>query len=119
LVGKFLRTWGEREKQKAQFSSISSATPSNIKKEQSSLVALNLSRRLTNGTKVKSILHIEAGIEMLALGLLISSEVYFNDFFFVPLIYLFFIKNDGMFPETAGNVPAVVNKFVSVYYYYL
>lgn len=44
-------------------------------------MAWNLSRRLANGAKLKSILHIESGIEMLALGLLISSEVRLDVFF--------------------------------------
>jgi hypothetical protein len=78
-VGKFLRTWGEREKQRALFYH-SSGTPSNVNAGEPALVALNLSRGLMNGTKVKSILHIEAGIEMLALAMLISSEVHFNVF---------------------------------------
>ena len=80
LVGKFLRTWGEREKQRAEFYQ-SSITTSNINIEEPAHVALNLSRRLMNGARVKSILHIEAGIEMLALAMLISSEVHYHDIF--------------------------------------
>jgi hypothetical protein len=38
-------------------------------------VALHLSSRLSAGAKVKSVVNIEAGLEMIALALTISSEV--------------------------------------------
>ena len=80
LVGKFLRTWGEREKQRAKFYQ-SSITMLNINIEEPAHVALNLSWRPKTGARVKSILHIKAGIEMLALAMLISSEVHYHDIF--------------------------------------
>ena len=49
--------------------------PTNVDAGEPAIVALDLSRRLMNVNKVKSILHIEAGIEMIALAMLISSEV--------------------------------------------
>jgi hypothetical protein len=38
-------------------------------------VALTLSRRLVSVVRVKNMLHIEAGLEMIALAMAISSEV--------------------------------------------
>jgi hypothetical protein len=56
--------------------------------ERPSDIAWNISKRLIAVVKVKSILNIEAGLEMIALGMAISSEVcviekfkYFESYF--------------------------------------
>jgi hypothetical protein len=74
LLAKFLKTWGDRDKIRAQYSS-SSALPSDGDLREPAVIALNLSRRLMDVVKVRNILHIEAGMEMIALAMLISSEV--------------------------------------------
>lgn len=73
-MGKFLKTFRDRDKIRADYS-ISSATPSSVDSRKPAAIALSLSRRLMGLFKVKSLLHIEAGIEMIALAMLISSEV--------------------------------------------
>jgi len=74
LLGKFLRTWGDREKKISQYSTTAPAPPS-VHKQDPADVALALSRRLIAVVKVKSILNIETGLEMIALAMAISSEV--------------------------------------------
>ena len=71
VLGKFLRTWGGREKAKAQYSQ--RALP--VNENEPADIALTLSRRLIAVVKVKNILNIEAGLEMIALAMTISSEV--------------------------------------------
>lgn len=74
LIGKFLKTWGDREKSRAQYSN-SSIISSSVDRQDPVGITLTLSSRLIDVFKVKSILHIEAGIEMIALAMAISSEV--------------------------------------------
>jgi hypothetical protein len=74
LLKKFLKTWGEREKKLAQYST-TNAPPSSIDGQDPADVALALSRRLIDVVKVKNILNIESGLEMIALAMAISSEV--------------------------------------------
>ena len=72
-MDKFLRTWGDRANHASQY----------IHQGQMSLpsdqhnpmdVSLALSRRLVAGVKVKSVINIEAGLDMIALAMSISSE---------------------------------------------
>lgn len=69
-----MKTWGDREKNKSQYfetvQSHSSATGLN-----SADITMNLSRRLVTVVKVRDIVNIEAGLEMIALAMIISSEV--------------------------------------------
>jgi hypothetical protein len=74
VVAKFLRTWRDREKHRAEYSR-TAPTPSTADGRNPPDVALALSRRLIAVVKVKNILHIEAGLEMIALAMAISSEV--------------------------------------------
>jgi hypothetical protein len=55
-------------------------TPSTIEGKNPADVALTLSRRLIAVAKVKNILHVEAGLEMIALAMAISSQVLIVDF---------------------------------------
>lgn len=74
LLGRFLRSWGEWEKTRAQFSQKASILPSMDGQDPAS-VALNVSRRLIAIFKVKNILNIKAALEMMALAIAICSEV--------------------------------------------
>jgi hypothetical protein len=74
LLGKFLRTWEEREKKIAQYSIIAPPS-SSVDGQEPADVALALSKRLIAAVKVKNILNIETGLEMIALAIAISSEV--------------------------------------------
>jgi hypothetical protein len=74
VLGKFLRAWGDREQTRAKY--LKAATNfSSVNLQDPAGVALTLSRRLIAVVKVKSVLHIEAGLEMIALAMAISSEV--------------------------------------------
>jgi hypothetical protein len=72
-LNKFLKTWGEREKTRAQYSC--EATHPLSDRKDPAAVALSLSRRLITVFKAKNILNIEAGMDMIALAMAISSEV--------------------------------------------
>lgn len=74
ILRKFLKTWGERNRSRTEYSRTSSTKPS-VVGQDSAGVALLLSRRLIAVVKVKNILQIEAGLEMIALAMAISSEV--------------------------------------------
>jgi hypothetical protein len=74
LLRRFLRTWADREKKMAQYSTKGS-TSSSVDVQDAADVALALSRRLIDVVKVKNILNIETGLEMIALAMAISSEV--------------------------------------------
>lgn len=58
----------------AQYSTKGS-TSSSVDVQDAADVALALSRRLIDVVKVKNILNIETGLEMIALAMAISSEV--------------------------------------------
>lgn len=74
LLGRFLKTWGEREKILAQYST-TAPTSSSLDGQDAAGVALALSRRLIAVVKVKDIVNVETGLEMIALGMAICSEV--------------------------------------------
>jgi len=74
VVAKFLRTWRDREKHRAEYSK-TTPNPLTADGQNPPDVALTLSRRLIAVVKVKNILHIEAGLEMIVLAMAISSEV--------------------------------------------
>jgi hypothetical protein len=74
VLRKFLKTWGDRQTTRTQYFETLS-TPSSINEQDHADVVLTISRRLIDVVKVKNILHIEAGLEMIALAMAISSEV--------------------------------------------
>lgn len=74
MLSKFLKTWGDREPTRAQYAE-SSSTTSFANGQDHGDVVLTISRRLIDVAKVKKILRIEAGLEMIALAMAISSEV--------------------------------------------
>ena len=55
-------------------------TPSTDEGQDAAGIALSLSRRLIAVVKVKNILNIETGLEMIALAMAISSEVCISSF---------------------------------------
>ena len=74
IVGKFLRVWVDREKAADKCLKTSSIPTSNDVLDPAG-IALALSRRLIAVTKYRNILNIEAGLDMIALAMTISSEV--------------------------------------------
>ena len=74
VIEKFLRTWGDREKHRSIYTT-TLPTPSYVNGQNPADITLTLSRRLIAIVRVKNILHIEAGLEMIALAMAISSEV--------------------------------------------
>lgn len=60
-------------------------------------VALLLSRQLIAAVKLKNVLHIEAGLQMIALAMAFSSEVSNMDGFNGVLIYFIFIRTVASF----------------------
>jgi hypothetical protein len=71
----YSKTWGNRDQSRSQYSKTSQAAASKESNEDAVGVALTLSRRLIGIVRVKHILNIEAGLEMMALGVTLSSEV--------------------------------------------
>jgi len=74
VLERFLKTWGEREKTRAQYSTETAHLSSYNEKDPAG-VTLALSRRLITVFKARNILNIEAGMDMVALAMAISSEV--------------------------------------------
>jgi hypothetical protein len=79
VLERFLKSWGECGKTKAQY--FSNAPFSSSDRKDPAGVALTLSRRLITVAKAKNILNIEAGLEMIALAMAISSEVSDDGFY--------------------------------------
>lgn len=75
IVRKFLTTWGDQEQTRSQYAIAGQQSASKDSQHDAAGVALTLSRRLVGILKVKKILNIEAGLEIMALGATISSEV--------------------------------------------
>jgi hypothetical protein len=74
IIGKFLKTWVDRRKATHQCLKTGLIRTSDDVQDSAG-IALALSRRLIAVTKVRNILNIEAGLEMIALAMMISSEV--------------------------------------------
>jgi hypothetical protein len=74
LLGNFVKIWGDRRNSRALHSQSASSSSSDDGQDPVG-VALSLLRRVTAVGKVKKILNIEAGLEMIALGMVICSEV--------------------------------------------
>jgi hypothetical protein len=110
VIGKFLKAWRDRERTRAHYSQ-KDPTPS-VDQHNPASIALTVSKRLIAVFKNKKLLNIEAGLEMIALGMIICSMVcnfviYLNHF---VLIYLH--KNGGRFPEIPGDIKILLKKFV-------
>ena len=74
------KTWGDRERTKLQYFSNGPTKASDWR--DLAAITLTLSRKLITVVRAKSILNIEAGLEMIALAIAISSEVHYNQFLF-------------------------------------
>ena len=79
MLEKFLKSWGERERTRAQY--LNNAPTSSSDRNDPAGVALTLSRCLITIFKAKNIINIEEGLEMVALAMAISSEVFNISFF--------------------------------------
>ena len=98
MLERFLKSWGEREKTKARY--FSNAPFSSSDRKDPAGVALTLSRRLITVAKARNILNIEAGLEMIALAMAISSEVCDDGFYLFKRPNLFFYQRImGRFPK--------------------
>ena len=89
IIRKFMHTWVDRHKHRSTYVKASSNTPT-LESNKPIEITLSLSRQLIAVVKVKKILYIEAGLEMIALAMAISSKVSFNHIldvskFFLPL----------------------------------
>jgi hypothetical protein len=74
IIRKFMQTWVDRDKNRSVYEKMSSTTPTG-EGDKPIEITLSLSRQLIAVVKVKKILHIEAGLEMIALAMAISSKV--------------------------------------------
>ena len=77
VIDRFLRTWGDRHKQRLTYAKTSTAVPTVAGKKPTE-ITLTLSKSLIAVVKVRNVLHIEAGLEMIALAMAISSNVCYN-----------------------------------------
>ena len=113
-----MKSWRQCEKTRTQVSStlLSSTSPSSSDGKDPAGVALTLSKRLITIVKAKSVLNIEAGLEMIALAMVISSEVC-NDGFFQNTGLIYLPKNKGVFPEMSVEVKNVLTRFESTSYF--
>jgi hypothetical protein len=113
LIGRFLKTWVDREKKLANYNTIPPTTSSAGPRDPAG-IALSLSRRLIAVVKVKNILNIESGLEMIALAMAISAEVAKLEFLFFHQADRSFpisvLKNNGVFPELESEVKIVLQR---------
>ena len=82
--------WLDREKDKAQYAA-TAQTQCYVDRKDTAELALTLSKRLIAVVKVKNFFHVEAGLEMIALAMSISSEasgVYILDDLYLLFIYI-------------------------------
>lgn len=109
LTRKFLKTWGGRQRNRTLYSEITD-TPSSANQLDSVGVALHLSKRLVASAKLRSILNIETGLEMVALAVIICSEV--GDIYILLTIFIRIAmsKNNGVFPEAAVEVKNILER---------
>ena len=76
VMAKFLKTWRDQEKNWFEYTKMGpSFSISDSKHPADVALPVTLSRRLILVVKIKNILNIEAGLEMIALAMAISSEV--------------------------------------------
>jgi hypothetical protein len=77
LLGSFLKTWRDRKSARTLHTQFASTSVSVEQVKDRVGLALSLLRRVSTVGKMKKILNIEAGLEMIALGMVICSEVCF------------------------------------------
>jgi hypothetical protein len=105
-----LKTWRDREATRAQYFKKGTSSPS-VDGQDPAGVALTMSKRLIAIFKTKKVLNIEAGFEMMAVGVIICSMVsnfamYSND-----LVLFCCYKNGGRFPEAVGDLKTLLSRF--------
>ena len=110
MLDRFLKTWAERENTMTQYSSEVTHLSSDSK--DTAGVVLSLSRRLITVVKARNIVNIEAGLEMVALAMAISSEV--CGYGLLKIILISLPKNNGVFPELAVDVKNVLTRFLYI-----
>jgi hypothetical protein len=108
-LGNFLKIWGDRKNARAHYSSLGSTTLSVDGKDPAG-VALILLRRLIATGKMKKILNIESGLEMIAAGMAICSEVGFFILYLKHSDLFFLNKNKGVFPEMPEDVEKTLRR---------
>jgi hypothetical protein len=111
VLGKILKTWGEREESRTHYAH-TGLTSSVMELGNTAEVALNLSKRLIAVVKVRNMINIETGLEMLALAIAISTEVR-NTVVFYICSSIFFTQNNGMFPEMVSDLKDVLSRIWS------
>lgn len=116
MIGKFLKTWDARERTKAEYFK-TDPIPTTVDGQNNAKVAFTLSKRLIAVAKIKDVLHIEAGLEMIALAMAISSEVRVFQSSKMILISLVIHKNGGVFPESVAEVKDVLRRFEFTSYF--
>lgn len=112
---RFVKAWRHREATMA-LSFKQGATSPSVDGEDPAGVALTMSKRLIAIFKAKKVLNIEAGLEMMALGIIICSMV--SHFAISSNDFVLFCshKNGGRFPEAAGDVKTLLRRFVFRYH---
>jgi hypothetical protein len=75
ILRKFLKTWADREETRSAYALTAQQSVSNKVQADAAEVALTLSRRLIAILRAKKVMNMEAGLEMMALAITISSEV--------------------------------------------
>jgi hypothetical protein len=74
VLGKFLRVWREREQASDDYFKMNPTLVSDEMHDPAG-IALSLSKSLIEVVKIRNVVNIEAGLEMIALAMAISSEV--------------------------------------------
>jgi ABC-type uncharacterized transport system permease subunit len=110
VIGKFLRIWADRHKTMVEYSQQTFSSPSTTDNGGVAGASINLSKRLIAVTKSKNVHHIESGLEMIALAMVISAEVRNIDSFQICLFFTL-LQNNGIFPELAADVKTVLRRF--------
>jgi hypothetical protein len=104
-VQKFLKTWRDSKATKARYTETPPA-PSSVEGRDLVGVALTVSKRLISVQRLKNILNIEAGLEMIALAMIICSEVCNFDIHLIHSDRFLFTRIKGFFlnhPRTSAR----------------
>lgn len=106
-----MKIWKDREATRAQYFK-KGTTSSSVDGQDPAGVSLTMSKRLIALLKSKRVLNIEAGFEMMALGIIICSTVsnfaICSNGFVLSCSY----KNGGRFPEAVGDLKILLSRFV-------
>jgi hypothetical protein len=109
VVGKFLKTWRDRKSTRLQCIDTAPAA-SSVEGRDLAGVALTVSKRLIAVQKIKSVLNIEAGLEMMALAMTICSEVWIFEKYSRHADFFNLQKNKGVFPESSMGLNEVLKR---------